>query len=81
MRRNDIRRNEKPSSLASQLSYWWCSTSLDYNTDYVANTQRVTRKDIQEYVKKYVIGKPYVAGMIISPEMNKSLNTSSFFKF
>jgi zinc protease len=81
MRRNDIRRNEKPSSLASQLSYWWCSTSLDYNTDYVANTQRVTRKDIQEYVKKYVIGKPYVAGIIISPEMNKSLNTSSFFKF
>ena len=80
IRREQIRRNEKPSSLASQLTYQWCSTSLDYYTDYLKNCMSVTKKDIQNYIIKYIAGKPYVAGMIINAEMNKSANTSKFFK-
>ena len=80
LRRNDIRRNEKPSSLASQLTYQWCSTSLDYYTDYLSNCMKVTKKDIKDYVTKYITGKPYVASMIINAEMNKAANTSKFFK-
>ena len=80
MRRNHIRQNEKPSSLPSQLTYWWASTSLDYLTDYEKNIQRVSREDIMNYINKYINGKPFVAGMIISPEMNKTVNAASFFK-
>lgn len=80
MRRNFIRRNEKPSSLASQLTYQWCSTSLDYFNDYEANCMKVTKADIKQYVDKYITGKPFIAGMVISPEMNKQLNVASFFK-
>ena len=80
IRRNDIRNKEKPSSLPSQLTYSWCSTSLDYNTDYISNCLKVTRDDIQHYITKYIIGKPYIAGMIINPEMNKALNASDSFK-
>jgi zinc protease len=40
----------------------------------------VTREDIQRYVAQYIIGKNYVAGMIINPEMNKQFDASGSFK-
>jgi len=77
--RNRIHNMEKPSSLPSQVSYNWCSTSLDYFTDNDDNYQKVTRGDIVRYIKKYIAGKPMVAGLIINPELNKQLNAGSFF--
>ena len=80
LRRNAIRQREKPSSLASYVTYSWCSTGLDYMTDYEKNCQSVTRADIKRFVDKYIMGKPYIAGMIINPDMNKSSNASDIFK-
>lgn len=80
LKRQQIRESEKPSSLASQITYWWCSTSLDYFTDYFPAMNRVTKQDIQNYVKKYIAGKPYIAGMIINAEMNKLYNPAEYFK-
>ncbi|HEX6191830.1 MAG TPA: pitrilysin family protein [Chitinophagaceae bacterium] len=80
LRRNYIRNKEKPSTLSMSLTYHWCSTSLDYFTAYPDDLQKVTRKNILDYIKKYVSGKPYVAGMIINDEMNKQLKPESFFK-
>lgn len=77
--RNSIHRKEKPSSLASQLSYQWCSTSLNYGTDLDSNYQKVTRADIKKFVDTYIIGKPYAAGIIIAPALSKQLNVASFF--
>ncbi|PUZ22049.1 zinc protease [Chitinophaga costaii] len=80
LRRNNIRANEKPSSLPSQASFSWCSSSLDYYNDYVDNCLKVSRADIKRYVDTYIIGKPVVAGLIISPDMNKSIKAGEFFK-
>ncbi len=80
LERNFIRQTEKPSALASQLTYYWCSTSLEYFTDYIQSYRNVTREDIKRYLEKYIQGKNYVAGTIISPEMNKTINVSEFFK-
>ncbi|NCD70889.1 insulinase family protein [Mucilaginibacter sp. R11] len=77
--RNAVRNKEKPSSLPSQLSYQWCSTSLDYFTDNDSNYQKITRDDINRYVQKYLAGKPMVAGIIIKPELSKQTNVASFF--
>ena len=77
--RNSVYAKEKPSSLPSQVSYTWCSTSLDSYTDTDVNYQKVTRQDIATYVNKYITGKPMVAGLIIKPELSKQLNVSSFF--
>jgi zinc protease len=77
--RSAARRNEKPSSLASQMSYQWCSTSLDYFTDLTKNYQKVTRADIKKYLDTYVIGKPVVAGLILKPELNKQISAATFF--
>jgi zinc protease len=78
--RNQIRASEKPSGLASQLTFWWASTSLNYYTDYIDNLQKVTRQDITNYINRYIKDKPYVAGMIINSEMNKQLNPGEYFK-
>ncbi|RYE36216.1 MAG: insulinase family protein [Sphingobacteriaceae bacterium] len=77
--RNAIRSKEKPSSLPSQLSYNWCSTSLDYSTNLEQNYQKVTRADIKKYLEKYLVKKPVVAGIILNAALNKQANVSSFF--
>ena len=80
MRRNYVREQEKPSRLGMQLSFYWCSTSIDYFTDYQNNLQKITKGDIQRFVKTYIQNKPFVAGIIISPAMNKEAKAQSFFK-
>ena len=80
LRRNNIRQNEKPSSLPSQASAAWTSSSLDYYNDYVDNCLKVTRADIKRYVETYITNKPLVAGLLISPEMNKTIKAGEFFK-
>lgn len=77
--RNSVHRKEKPSTLASQLSYQWCSTSLDFYTDLDSNYQKVSRDDIKKFVETYVTGKPYAAGIIIAPDLSKQTNVASFF--
>ncbi|HEV7620978.1 MAG TPA: pitrilysin family protein [Flavisolibacter sp.] len=80
LKREQIRSMEKPSGLPSQLTYWWCSTSLDYFTDYFPAMNSVTKEDIQHYVKKYISGRPFVAGMIINTEMSKQYKPADYFK-
>jgi zinc protease len=77
--RSSIYRREKPSSLPGDISYDWCSTSLNFYTDLDNNYQKVTRADIQNYINKYIAGKPMVAGLIISPELSKQVNANAFF--
>jgi len=77
--RNDTFNKEKPSTLPSQMSYQWCSTSLNFYTDLIDNYQKVSRADIQKYLKTYVVGKPMVAGIVIKPELSKQYNVASFF--
>ncbi len=80
LKRQQIRSTEKPSSLASQLTYWWCSTSLNYFTDYFPAMDKVSKEDIRNYVKQYITGKPYIAGMIINAEMNSQYQPAAYFK-
>jgi zinc protease len=80
MFRNELRGNEKPSGLPSRLTYFWASTSIDYFTDYVPNMKKVTREDLAAYAARYIKGKPFVAGMIINPDMNKQFAPVAFFK-
>jgi zinc protease len=80
LRRNAIREKEKPSAQASSVTYAWCSTGLDYMTDYEKNCQKISRDDIKRFISMYITGKPYIAGMVINPDMNKKLNASETFK-
>lgn len=80
LKRQQIRQSERPSSLASQLTYWWCSTSLNYLTDYFPAMDHITKEDIHNYITRYITGKPYVAGMIINSDMNSQYKPGDYFK-
>jgi zinc protease len=78
--RNKIREKERPSAQTNILTYYWTSASLDYMTDFEKNCQKITREDIVRFVDKYITGKSYIAGMVISPDMNKKSGASDSFK-
>jgi zinc protease len=80
LRRSFIRNQEKPSSLASQLTYNWCSATFEYFTDLETNYQKVSREDVKQYIARYIKDKPFIAGMVINGEMNKKLQPSNYFK-
>lgn len=72
---------EQTSQFLHTVTYWWASASIDYYTDYVANLQKVTRKDIKKYVEKYIQGKPKVVGLLLSPKMKETMEIESFEEY
>ena len=47
------------------LAFWWASASVDYYTFYRDNLDKVSRQDTKDYVRKYIKGKPFCAGLIV----------------
>lgn len=70
--------SEKTSNYVHTISFWWASASIDYYTTYNDNLKKVTRQDIKSYVNKYIKGKPMVAGILLSPDMQKQMNVTDF---
>jgi zinc protease len=60
---------EQPSELAHTLSFWWTSAGLDYYRTYLPRTRAVSRADIARYMRSYVLGKPYILGVLLSRAM------------
>jgi zinc protease len=59
---------ERPSALAHVLTFWWASAGLDYWRTYVDNLRRSDRAAIARYLDGYVLGKPFVLGVMTSKE-------------
>ncbi len=66
---------EKTSQLIHTVSFWWASASLDYFTDYTEKIKRVTRADIERYVRKYILNNHYVEGLMVPPRLRPLLDT------
>lgn len=64
---------EQTSQFLHTVTYWWSSADIPYYTNYVENLQKVTKEDVQRYVKKYYIGKNKITGILASPEMKTDL--------
>ena len=64
---------ERASGFAHQLGFWWAVTGLDYFYGYVDTMAKQTPNDLQSYASKYIIGKPHVTGVLLSPAMRESL--------
>jgi zinc protease len=68
---------EQASNWAHTIGFWWSVAGLDYYRTYVPNMQRVTRGDLARYAQKYIQGKPYVVGVMISPDARKQINLTT----
>jgi zinc protease len=67
---------ERASGFAQQIGFWWAVTGLDYFYGYVDTMARQTAADLQSYATKYIIGKPHVTGVLISPDARRALNVT-----
>jgi zinc protease len=59
---------ERASGFAHTLGFWWSVASLEYYMGYVDNMADQTIADLRTYADKYIIGKPHITGVLISPE-------------
>ncbi|MCI0706457.1 MAG: insulinase family protein [Ignavibacteriae bacterium] len=65
---------EKPSTFVHTVGFWWAVTgSTDYYMNYIENLRKITREDINAYIKKYIQNAPYVKGILLSPEVKAKL--------
>lgn len=71
---NALYERELASNWAHTVGFWWAVAGLDYYRNYVPNMQRVTQADIARYVRTYIIGKPHVTGVLVSPDVRSRLN-------
>jgi zinc protease len=70
---NETYDQERPSNFAHTVGFWWSVAGLDYYLSYVDNLRRVTREDINAYVRRYIQNAPYIMGVLLSPEDRKKL--------
>ena len=64
---------EKTSGFTHQLGFWWAVTGLDYFFGYVDTMARQTPQDLQRYAARYIVGKPRVTGVLLSPETRRAI--------
>jgi zinc protease len=64
---------ERASGFAHQLGFWWSVTGLDYFFGYVDTMAKQTPDDLRRYATRYIVGKPRVTGVLLSPETRRAL--------
>ncbi len=64
---------ERASSFAQTIGFWWSVASLEYYMGYVDNMARQTTTDLKSYADRYIVGKPRVTGVLLSPQDRRML--------
>jgi zinc protease len=64
---------ERTSGFTHQLGFWWAVTGLDYFFGYVDTMAKQTPQDLQRYAARYIVGKPRVTGVLLSPETRRAI--------
>src|SRR5262249_42140487 len=75
----DVLGRELPSQYAHQITFWWSSAGLDYYLGYVDHAYAVKRDEIVKYMDKFILGKPFVLGIMLSPELKGKGMTEAHF--
>ncbi len=68
---------EQASAFAHTLGFWWSVASLEYYMGYVDNMAHQTTADLRAYADKYIIGKPRITGVLISPEGRQKIHLTA----
>jgi zinc protease len=64
---------ERTSGFTHQLGFWWAVTGLDYFFGYVDTMAKQSPLDLQRYAARYIVGKPRVTGVLLSPETRRAI--------
>ncbi len=63
----------KASEYIKNLGFWWAVTDLPFYDHYVEEMSKVTLDDVREFIKVYLIEKPTVTAVLLSPEDAKKI--------
>ncbi len=72
-----MRSLERASGFTQQLGFWWAVTGLDYFYGYVDTMAKQTPSDLLDYADKYIIDKPHVTGVLLSPESRQAIGLTT----
>lgn len=64
---------ERSSGFAHTLGFWWSVASLEYYMGYVDNMAQQSISDLRAYARRYIVGKPHITGVLLSPESRQSI--------
>jgi zinc protease len=64
---------ERASGFAHTLGFWWSVASLEYYMGYVDYMAQQSLDDLRAYARRYIVGKPHIAGVLIPPDARQSL--------
>lgn len=73
---NETYSRESSSQVAHSVGFWWAVSGVDYYQTYIENIQRVTGEDLARFAGTYLEGKPYVTGVLISPQARQQTGLS-----
>ena len=65
---------EKASAFSHTIGFWWSVSGLEYYLKYVDEMGRRSPAQLQDYARKYIIDRPHVTGVLLSPEARRQLN-------
>jgi zinc protease len=65
---------ERTTGYTHIIGFWWAVASLDYFMGYVDNMGARTTTDLAAYARRYIVDKPHVIGVLLSPGDQRSLN-------
>jgi zinc protease len=66
---------ERSSEFAHTLGFWWSvSGGPEYYYKYIDEMAKRNAADLQSYARKYIVGKPHVIGVMISPADRRRIN-------
>jgi zinc protease len=64
---------ERASGFAHQLGFWWAVTGMEYFYGYNDAMAKQTPDDLRRYTSRYILGKPRVTGVLLSPDTRRAL--------
>jgi zinc protease len=64
---------ERASGFAHTLGFWWSVASLEYYMGYVDFMAQQSLSDLRAYARKYIVGKPHIAGVLLTADQRQSL--------
>jgi zinc protease len=68
---------EEASAFAHTLGFWWSVASLEYYMGYVDNMAHQTTADLRAYADRYIVDKPRITGVLISPEGRRQIKLTA----
>jgi zinc protease len=64
---------EQASTFAHTIGFWWAVAGLDYYLDYLDEVEDVDAHDFADFAREYMVDRPRVTGVLISPEALRSI--------